>query len=204
MLSRKLAACLAIVSATLPAAALAARGAKGTALPATALIARGSQGNALRAAARMTASEAGRTTPAALYSSRELWATVDACNPKDKPGTLGIRGSMPSDGQKGDTLFMRFRVQYEEVKSKQWVDVAKNADSGFQPVHRAGAASQAGIDFQVAVPATGGFTLRGVVSFQWRHGARVAYATTRATSAGHESFAGADPKGFSAATCTIA
>jgi hypothetical protein len=139
----------------------------------------------------------------ALYSSRLLWATVDVCNPKDKPGTLGIRGSMPSDGHGGDTIFMRLRVQYQEVKSKRWVDVAKNADSGFQQVHRTGAASQAGIDFQVAVPATGAFTLRGVVNFQWRRDGHVVYAATRTTTAGHESLAGADPKGYSAATCTI-
>ncbi len=138
----------------------------------------------------------------ALYRSRALWATVDVCNPKDKPDTLGIRGSMPSDGHKGDTIYMRFRVQYEEASNKKWVDVAKGADSGFQPVHTAGAASQAGRNFQL-VPTSGAFTLRGVVSFQWRHGARVVYATTRPTTAGHESLAGADPKGFSAAMCTI-
>jgi hypothetical protein len=139
----------------------------------------------------------------ALYSSRLLWATVDVCNPKDKPDTIGIRGSMPSDGHKGDTLYMRFRVQYEEASSKQWLYVAKNADSGFQLVHSAGAASQAGRNFQL-VPAAGAFTLRGVVSFQWRRGARVVYATTRVTTAHHESLAGADPSGFSTATCTIA
>jgi hypothetical protein len=138
----------------------------------------------------------------ALSGSHVLWATVDVCNPKDQPDTIGIRGSMPSDGHKGDTLFMRFRVQYEEAQSKQWVDVAKNADSGFQPVHDAGAASQAGRNFQL-VPTTGAFTLRGVVSFQWRRGKRVMYAITRTTMTGHESLAGADPKGFSAATCTI-
>jgi hypothetical protein len=140
----------------------------------------------------------------ALYESHELWATVDVCNPKDKPDTIGIRGSMPSDGHKGDTIYMRFRVQYEEALSKKWVDIAKGADSGFQPVHTAGAASQAGRNFQLVPTASGTFTLRGVVSFQWRRGARVVYATSRPTTAGHESLAGADPKGFSAATCTIA
>jgi hypothetical protein len=147
------------------------------------------------------------TTPSgqlekALYSSRLLWATVDVCNPKDQPDTIGIRGSMPSDGRKGDTLYMRFRVQYEEASNKQWAYVAKNADSGFQPVHSAQNASQAGRNFQL-VPASGSFMLRGVVSFQWRHGTHVLYQTTRTTTAPHESLAGADPKGYSAATCTI-
>jgi hypothetical protein len=153
-----------------------------------------------------TPTPAPKTSPQerALYESSELWATVDVCNPKDQLDTIGIRGSMPSDDHKGDTIYMRFRVQYEEASSKKWVDIAKGADSGFQPVHTAGAASQAGRNFQLVPTAAGAFTLRGVVSFQWRRGARVVYATTRPTTASHESLAGADPKGFSAATCTIA
>jgi hypothetical protein len=145
----------------------------------------------------------------ALFNSRLLWATVDVCNPKDKLDTIGIRGSMPSDGHKDDQLYMRFRVQYEEASHKQWAYVAKNADSGFQLVRATGAsgaaaaASQAGRNFQL-VPTTGSaFKLRGVVSFQWRRAAKVLYQTTRTTTAPHESLAGADPKGYSAATCTI-
>ncbi len=41
--------------------------------------------------------------------------------------------------------------------------------------------------------------LRGVVSFQWRHGTTVEYTVSRPTTAGHQSLAGADPAGFSAA-----
>ena len=46
-------------------------------------------------------------------------------------------------------------------------------------------------------------TLRGVVSFQWRHGTSVEYTVSRPTTAGHVSLAGADPKGFSAAECLL-
>jgi hypothetical protein len=137
--------------------------------------------------------------------SRQLWATVDVCNPHDQLNTIGIRGSMPNDGNPADTLYMRFRVQYEDSATKQWVYIAKGADSGFQPVqpgHAAGTPSQSGRNFQL-VPPAGPFTLRGVVSFQWRHGAHVVYAVTRTTTAGHQSVAGADPAGYTAATCTI-
>lgn len=137
-----------------------------------------------------------------LVQSRQLWATVDVCNPSDQPNTIGIRGSMPSDGNPADKLFMRFRVQYEDATSKQWLYIAKGADSGFQPVHAAGAASQSGRNFQL-VPPSGQFVLRGVVSFQWRRGAHVMHAATRITAAGHQSLAGADPSGYSATTCTI-
>ncbi len=42
-----------------------------------------------------------RLTPAqrALLTSKELWATIDVCDPPDQPNTLGVRGSMPGDGQ---------------------------------------------------------------------------------------------------------
>lgn len=139
-----------------------------------------------------------------LYASRELWATVDVCSPKDQPNTIGIRGSMPADGHRGDAMFMRFTVQYVDAKSKQWVYVARGADSGFQPVASTStsSASQSGRSFQL-LPSAGPFRLRGVVSFQWRRGAHVVHAATRTTTPGHRSLVGADPAGFSAGTCRI-
>ncbi len=136
--------------------------------------------------------------------SRELWATVDVCNPKDQPDTIGIRGSMPGDGRAGETMYMRFRVQYLDAASGQWLDVGAGADSGFLKVGSATLTRQAGRSFQLA-PAGGktAYTLRGDVIFQWRKGTTVIEAVTKATSAGHTSLAGADPKGFSAATCTL-
>ncbi len=137
-----------------------------------------------------------------LYASRELWATVDVCSPKDKPDTVGIRGSMPSDGHKGDTMYMSFRVQYFDAAKKQWVNVAKEAESAFLPVSATAAASQLGRDFQL-VPTAGPFRLRGVVDFQWRQGTKVVFAATRLTTAGHKASVGADPAGYSSATCKI-
>jgi hypothetical protein len=46
-------------------------------------------------------------------------------------------------------------------------------------------------------------TLRGVVTFQWRRHGRVLYSTYRVTTADHISAAGADPSGYSAATCAM-
>jgi hypothetical protein len=65
-------------------------------------------------------------------------------------------------------------------------------------------ARQAGRSFQLnPVAGQPAFTLRGVVNFQWRHGASVLAQTSRATSAGRDSLAGSDPAGFSAASCLI-
>jgi hypothetical protein len=137
-------------------------------------------------------------------SSRQLWATVDVCNPRDQPYTVGIRGSMPGDGNSRDTLYMRFRIQYMDLRSRRWIYLAHGADSGLLKLGSADVARQAGRSFQFS-HASGRppFTLRGVVTFQWRHGSAVSLSTYRVTSAGHKSVAGADPKGYSAATCTL-
>lgn len=140
----------------------------------------------------------------ALLHSRELWATVDVCNPKDQPNTVGIRGSMPGNGNVKDVMYMRFHVQYLDAATKQWIDLGKEADSGFVKVGTAQLARQAGHSFTFASSTSNStFNLRGDVVFQWRKANTVLLTTTIPTSAGHTSLAGADPKGFSAATCKL-
>jgi hypothetical protein len=138
-----------------------------------------------------------------LFHSRLLWATIDVCSAPDQPDTLGIRGSMPGDSQARDTMYMRFRMQYMNMTTKQWADL-KGTISDFASVGSGAAARQAGRSFQLS-PVAGqpAFTLRGVVSFQWRHGTSVVAQTSRPTSAGRHSLAGSDPVGFSTATCLI-
>lgn len=144
-----------------------------------------------------------RSQPPALRNGHELWATVDVCSSKPSP-RVGIRGSMPPNGQANETMYMRFRVQYLNTKTKQWTDLQKGGDSGLVKVGTATATRQTGRTFELAAPPHGGsFQLRGVVEFQWRHGSKVLLSTTRPTSSGHPSAAGAIPRGFSAATCTV-
>jgi hypothetical protein len=140
-----------------------------------------------------------------LIHSRELWATVDVCNPKDQPNTIGIRGSMPGDGHAKDIMYMRFRVQYLDATTKQWVNLGKGGDSGLLKLGSGALARQDGFSVELA-PVAGkpAFTLRGYVSFQWRKGATVLQSATRLTTSGHTSAAGADPRGFSATTCKLA
>jgi len=142
--------------------------------------------------------------PSSLRLSSELWATIDVCSPPHEPNTVGIRGSMPGDGQAHDAMFMRFRLQYMDLALNRWVDLAR-ADSGFLPVGSSRTSRQAGRSFVLYAPGGGSaFVLRGVVSFQWRRGSAVVAAISRATKAGHRSLAGADPPNYSAATCRIA
>ncbi len=139
-----------------------------------------------------------------LAQSTQLWATIDVCNPNDEPNTVGIRGSMPGNGQSGETMYMRFRLQYLDATTKHWVDLANGSTPGYIAVGAAKSARQAGRSFTlVPVPGKPAFSLRGVVSFQWRRGATVLESLSRPTTAGHDSLAGADPANFSAATCPI-
>jgi hypothetical protein len=139
-----------------------------------------------------------------LLHSRELWATVDVCNPKDQPNTIGIRGSMPSDGRPKDVMYMRLRVQYLDATTKEWLNLSKGGDSGLLKLGSGVLARQGGLSVELA-PVAGKptFTLRGYVTFQWRRGATALQSATRLTTAGHTSLAGADPRGFSAATCKL-
>jgi hypothetical protein len=137
-----------------------------------------------------------------VLQSRQLWATINVCSPKDQPDILGVRGSMPSDGHPRDTMYMSFRLQYLNSTDKHWANLAGTTPS-FIPVG-SGAARQGGQSFQLMpVPGKPAFTFRGLVEFQWRRGKMVLESTRRPTTAGHISLAGADPRGFSAATCQI-
>ncbi len=149
-----------------------------------------------------SAPAAARQPLRALAQSPELWATVDLCNTLAHPHTIGIRGSMPTDGHPHDTMYMRFLVQSLDASTHQWTDLGESANSGFVQVGSGPATRQAGRTFEFK-PTTTAYTLRGVVEFQWRRAGRLVHLASHVTTAGHTSLAGAEPKGFSAATCTL-
>jgi hypothetical protein len=170
---------------------------------------------ALATSASATASTASEAHPAsvqatkpsalerALLHSHELWATIDVCDPADQPSTVGIRGSMPGDGHKHDSMYMSFRLQYMNA-SGRWVNLSSDASSSFAPVGTGASARQGGTSFELQ-PVAGrpAVTLRGVVDFQWRRGKTVIVSGAEPTTAAHKSLAGADPEGYSAASCII-
>jgi len=157
----------------------------------------------LTAPAASGASPAARARASAHspLQSRQLWATIDLCNPPDQPHYVGVRGSMPGDGRATDSMYMRFRLQYLNATG-HWADIANGPVPSFVAVGSARTTRQLGRSFQVRPQRA--LTFRGVVSFQWRHGGRVLASASRVSSAGRESLKGSDPAGFSAATCRIA
>lgn len=140
----------------------------------------------------------------AVKRSPDLWATVNVCDTPAHPDVVGIRGSMPGSGR-SETLYMRFKVQYRDVADRRWHNIEQGADSGFVRVGRTRSQPlESGFSFTFAPPADGGeSTLRGVVSFRWRAKGRTTRRLRELTEAGHKSTRGADPAGFSAATCEL-
>ena len=156
----------------------------------------------LTAAALAALAPDGQT--AGARAPAEPWATVNVCDTLERPNQIGIRGSMPGLARRS-RMFMRFRVQYETLEG-EWRTVRSGADSGWRSV-AAGRRGQhdAGWTFEFKPPATGGaHVLRGLVTFQWRRLGHVVMRDRRITEGGHPGTAGADPPGFSAATCAIA
>lgn len=136
--------------------------------------------------------------------NRFLWATVNVCDTADHPDTIGIRGSMPGNGIRRQEMYMRFQLQYLAADDKKWHNIGDAGDSGWIDVGSAKyQRRQTGRNFTVVPPETGAFRLRGAVTFEWREGTEVVRRSRKSTSSGRGKTAGADPRGFSAATCRV-
>jgi hypothetical protein len=161
------------------------------------------------AAALATGVEAGPPAQAAgaptVDKSPLLWATVNICDTRKHPDTIGIRASMPGSGKKGEKMYMRFQVQYFRTSTQKWAPTDATVDSGFQAVGSAMfRRRESGWNFSITPPPAGQtYRLRGVVTFEWRKSKTVVRRAQKRTHSAHRGTFGADPKGFSAAECTI-
>jgi len=150
--------------------------------------------------AAMTAAQTARATD----DTRDVWATVNVCDTVSAPNTIGIRASMPGSRTGAEVRWMRFVVEYHSEADNRWRRVAAAGDSGFLRVGRGRRPSQFGRSLRIEPSAGGPVLLRGRVFFQWRtEGGDVLQHASARTRKGHRSNAGADPPGYSAATCTI-
>jgi hypothetical protein len=151
------------------------------------------------------ATAAARTAESITHNKR-LWATVNVCDTVGHPDSIGIRGSMPGSGDKAEVMFMRFQVQYFTPADQLWHNLGPEADSGFVAVGSARYRTrQSGVTFTITPPQAGKapYLLRGAVTFEWREDGEVVRRARKHTTASHPNTAGADPAGFSAATCSI-
>lgn len=139
-----------------------------------------------------------------ITASPLLWATVNVCDTAERPNTIGIRASMPGSGIRSERMFMRFQVQFLSPKDGKWHNVGKAGDSGFVAVGSGKyRARQAGRNFMLKPPEGTSYRLRGAVTFEWRLDGEVVRRARKRTTSGHRGTAGADPAGYSAASCVV-
>jgi len=159
-------------------------------------------------AAALIALAAAVAAPAAQAKRvKNLWATVNVCDTKKSPNDVGLRARAPGDGTHAQ-IYMRFATQYRSG------DAWKPVKGGRSNWLRAGTSlrryQEIGYTFGFNAPAAGkSYVTRGLVQFQWRdhrkhHRRRVVVRRAqRYTEAGHPTQE-SEPKGYSAARCTIA
>jgi hypothetical protein len=134
---------------------------------------------------------------------KDLWATINVCDTPKFPHMMGVRASMPGDAQH-TKMYMRFAAQYYDPAKQLWLDVSGYPVSSWVLVGSGQfARRQGGYTFAFDPPKGKSFVLRGVVDFKWAKKDRVVRTAQLTTTAGHAGTAGADPKGFTAATCEI-
>jgi hypothetical protein len=140
--------------------------------------------------------------PASAARPRNLWATVNVCDTKASPNDMGVRARMPGDGRR-HAMYMRFSAQFQS--GKVWKPVSgKGASRWLYAGSSLFKTQELGYTFSFDAPRAGtGYTMRGLVQFQWRaKSGKVLQRTHLYTEAGHPT-KGADPKNYSAAQCKI-
>jgi hypothetical protein len=138
-----------------------------------------------------------RAAVARAERSKQLWSTINICNSKHHPDTLGIRGQMPSLGFPA-ALFMQVQVDYWNYTAKKF-----EPDPGVQQRVSLGDPAnevvQGGAEFKFKPPAV----LAGTITFEWKLRGRLIGAKRRATGGGHKNAKFGDPPGYSKNDCTI-
>jgi hypothetical protein len=132
-------------------------------------------------------------------NSKSLWATVNICNSKQDPNTLGIRGQMPSLGFPA-WLSMAIQLNYWSKAKKKFIPIP----SGGKRLIRLGRSStglqQDGASFTFK-PHTG--LLNASIQFIWRREGKLLGETTLTTTGGHPNADFGSPKHFTAKQCRI-
>jgi hypothetical protein len=130
--------------------------------------------------------------------SPALWATVNICDSRRYPNTVGIRGQMPALGFPA-WLSMRIQLNYYTRQKKKFV-----VDPGSVKTIRLGRSSsglqQGGAEY-VFTPHAGLFN--ATVLFFWRRSGKLLGSTTQPTTGGHRGADFGSPPHFTAAQCRI-
>jgi hypothetical protein len=131
-------------------------------------------------------SAAGDLVAASAHSRRSeadahpFWATVNVCDTKDSPNSLGIRTSVPGNGTR-QRIFARYTAQWWSEADQKWLTVEGSGVTPWLLVGSADMASrQAGWTFTFVQPPEGTtYVMRGVVELEWRDTAAAAKRVRR-------------------------
>ncbi len=130
--------------------------------------------------------------------SKQLWATINICDTRHHPNTVGIRGQMPALGF-SSSISIAISLDFWNPQTKRF-----KADPDTKRLIQLGSPStgvhQQGVTFKFD-PHAGRF--RGNATFTWRRRGRLLGQADRVTAGGHRDADFGDPHGFSAGTCTI-
>jgi hypothetical protein len=145
---------------------------------------------------------AGNSVAHAAKAKKNLWATINLCDTQAHPNELGVRARMPGNGLH-QRMYMRFFAEYR-TSDGSWHHVAVG---GASPWEYAGSAlftyEELGYTFSFDQLAPGeGYTMRGLVKFQWRAHGKVLRRAQLLSTADHPSKHG-DPPHYSTATCFV-
>jgi hypothetical protein len=139
-----------------------------------------------------------------VHTSPHLWATVNICDTERHPDTVGVRASMPGSGRRGERMYVRLRLQYQDGAGR-WREFANPQGTSTRWLSLGSARyrfRQTGWSFRFRLRPGERHRLRGVASFQWRRGGTVVRRAARVTRRGHPA-PQADPKGYSASVCVL-
>ena len=155
-------------------------------------------------AAAASAATSANPTPAQIRKavaqaerSDSLWATLNICNSKQYPETIGVRGQMPSLGFAA-WLSMNIQLNYYSTASRQFVLLP-----GGTHTTRLGRSStklqQGGATWTFNSPVL----LNASIQFVWRRDGKLLGETTETTTSGHPSAEFGSPAHYSAKQCQL-
>jgi len=130
--------------------------------------------------------------------SKRLWATINVCDTRKHPHTIGIRSEAPALGFQA-TISISIAVDFYSKTDKRF-EPDPNATKMIKVGPVTHGIHQRGVTFRFA-PHTG--RLRGTATFSWTRHGKVLGSTERLTTPSHHDADFGDPSGFSAATCMI-
>jgi hypothetical protein len=129
--------------------------------------------------------------------SHALWATINICDTKRYPHTLGVRGQMPDLGFPA-WLSMRIQVSQYSTSQRKWIPTTATK---LVRLGRSSHGLQQGGYVFTWPPHTG--LLNAHITFMWKRSGKLLGQTVRRTTAGHRDADFGSPPHFTAKECRI-